>query len=109
MNFFTCSLDPFSTGKMEIGYIWAAHLIPLFMLNRLIPIMTIKSEFLAPASRSKVPRASISVKWQKFIVDVDLVVVYRALYRTKNVILTYFFYFKYPYHLSGIESINRGP
>ena len=94
---------------MEVGYIWAAHSIPLFMLHRLIPIMTIKSEFLASASRSKVPCASISVKWQKFIVGVDLVVVYQAVYRTKNVILTYFFHVKYPYHLSRIESINRGP
>ena len=55
------------------------------------------------------PRASISVKWQKFIVGVDLVVVYQAVYRSKNVILTYFFHVKYPYYLSRFESINRGP
>ena len=59
------ALDTFSTGKMEIGYIWAAHLIPLFMLNRLIPILTIKSEFLAPASRPEVPRASIGARSRK--------------------------------------------
>ena len=94
---------------MEVGYIWAAHSIPLFMLNRLIPIMTIKSEFLASASRSKVPRASIGVKWWKSIVSVNLVVVYQAVYRTKNVVLTYFFHVKHPYHLSRILSINGGP
>ena len=58
-------VDPFSTGKIEVGCIWAAHLIPLFMLNRLIPIMTVKSEFLAPASRSKVPCASIGARSRK--------------------------------------------
>ena len=62
---FNCPLDPFSTGKLEVGYIRAAHSISLFMLNRLIPIMTIKSEFLAPASRSQVPRASIGAKSRK--------------------------------------------
>ena len=105
----SCGIDPFSTGKMEVGYIWAAHSIPLSILNRLIPIMPLKSEFLAPASRSKVPRASISVKWQKFIVGVDLVVVYQAVYRIKTFILTYFFHVKYPYRISRIERINRRP
>ena len=59
------TVDPFSTGKMEVEYIWAAHSIPLSILNRLIPIMPLKSEFLAPASRSKVPRASIGARARK--------------------------------------------
>ena len=58
-------------------------MIPLYMLNRLIPMLTIKFEFLASASRSKVPRASIGVNWRKFIVSVELALVYLALYRAK--------------------------
>ena len=50
---------------MEVEYIWAAHSIPLSLLNRLLPIMPLKSEFLAPASRSKVPRASIGARSRK--------------------------------------------
>ena len=50
---------------MEIGYIWEAHSIPLSMLYRLIPILSIKSKILAPASRPEVPRASIDARSRK--------------------------------------------
>ena len=59
------NLTHFLPEKMERTCIPGAQSICLFMLNRLIPMMTIKSEFLAPASRSEVPRASIGGKSRK--------------------------------------------
>ena len=63
---------------MELACISGAQSICLFKLNRLIPILTIKNKFLAPASRSEAPYASIPIKWRNFVVFGDSVEYYHT-------------------------------